>query len=535
MSRDYLSGLIAAGDKGALRDALDNPVFSVFAGALDSRGRSLLHDAIEAGWDDMTVPLMAAGAKISAADPQGNTPLHLAAARGMTAVAAALLDAGAEVDVRAGGGSIHGPDAGAGDTPLHRAVQGGHAETLRLLLARGADPALTSPATKSGMNAFHMAAEGDSVAVLDILLARGDTARLNDFCDHGKTRADAFRIALKAGHAPVVRRLIAHGIDINRRDSEGHTPLHWLLLHRATRAEALPMVRLLLQNGADGDKAANLWGETPLMIAAKADFPEAMYLLLDQGADAARRSQFLETALHFAAHHYTAETIRLLLDAGADVNAPDRTGQTALHIAAHRNRRDVVKTLIARGADPTVSDNRGRTPDRLCLSPMQVNTHRLIVKAQEDWMRKNQKHGHGLRGRFNPPAAKAATPPPPPVPAKKKDVNAQDRDGQTALHIAARNNDYNAVKSLLSQGADPMVKDRHGRTADHHVRAPARKPARRLLLRAQEEWTARAQNHPKDSHESPDAAARRTDARQGKPVPRPFGKKPPSNGGGNRP
>jgi ankyrin repeat protein len=544
VSRDYLSGLIAAGDKSALLDALDNPVFSSFASGLDSKGRSLLHDALEAGFDDLTAPLMAAGAKISAADPQGNTPLHLAAERGMTAAVQTLLHAGAAVDIRAGGGSMHGPDAGAGDTPLHRAAAAGHADIVRILLARGADPALTSPAGKGGRNAWHMAAEGDSLAVLDLLLAHPDAGRMNDFCDHGKTRADAFRLALKAGHAPIVRRLISHGIDINRRDSEGHTPLHWLLLHRSTRAEALPMVRLLLQNGADGDKAANLWGETPLMVAAKADFPEAMYLLLDQGADAARRSQFLETALHFAAHHYTAETIHLLIDAGADINAPDRTGQTALHIAAHHNRRDVVKTLIARGADPTITDARGRTPDRLCLSPVQVNTQRLVLKAQEDWARKNRKYGGRLQRKFNPSAAATKPPVPPPAP-KEKDINAQDRDGQTALHIAARNNNYNAVRTLLSRGADPLVKDRHGRTADHHVRTRG-KPVHRMIQRAQQEWAKNPKNPQKEgddhlrtgfarsskpSRHRPDSPA----MRRGAVVPRPFGKKPPSNDGGNRP
>lgn len=415
MSRDYLSGLIAAGDKSALADALDNPVFSVFAAGLDDKGRSLLHDALDAGWEDMAAPLIAAGASIRAADPQGNTPLHIAAAKGLTAAAEALLSAGAIIDARAGGGSMNGPAENEGDTPLHRAVEAGQTETVRLLLERGADPAQTTPLRANGMNAFHMAAAGESIPVLDLLLAHPQAARMNDFCDHGKTRADAFRLALKSGHAPVVRRLIEYGVDVNRRDSEGHTPLHWLLLHRSTRAEALPMIRLLLKNGADGDKAVNLWGETPLMVAAKADFPEALQLLLDQGADATRRSNFMETALHFAAHHYTVETINLLLDAGADIDAPDRTGQTALHIAAHHNRRDVVKTLVARGADPLIEDQRGRTPDRLCLAPVQESTRYIILQAQKNRPQKRPAFQNGrLRGRFNTAANGSRRPQPRP-------------------------------------------------------------------------------------------------------------------------
>jgi ankyrin repeat protein len=106
VSRDYLGGLIAAGDKSALAAALDNPVLSAFAARLDASGRSLLHDALDAGREDMVALLIAAGAKAAAADAQGNTPLHLAAARGMTAAAAALVAAGAAVDARTdtGGG-----------------------------------------------------------------------------------------------------------------------------------------------------------------------------------------------------------------------------------------------------------------------------------------------------------------------------------------------------------------------------------------------------------------------------------------------
>lgn len=407
MSRKYLCGLIAAGDKDGLREALDNPAFAAFAHGTDTDGRSLLHDALAAGWEDVTARLIQSGAPVHTPDAHGQTPLHIAAVQGLTAAAEILIRAGATIDARAHDTPAGSPVAWQGDTPLHLAVQNGHAQTAAFLLAQGADPKLTSPATSGGMprtdgmNVFHRAAAGDSIAVLDVLLAHADAGHINDFCDTGKTRADGFRLALQSGHVAVVQRLIDHGVDLNRRDSEGHRPLHWLLLHRRTRAEALPMIRLLLTKGADGDKATNLWGETPLMTAAKADFPEAIALLLDHGADAKRQSKFLETALHFAAKHYTIENITLLLDAGADIDAADRTGHTPLHIAAHHNRRDVVKTLIARGANALATDRRGRTPDQLCQAPIQENTRYLVLQAQKNAAHPAPKLENGrLRSRF---------------------------------------------------------------------------------------------------------------------------------------
>lgn len=51
-------------------------------------------------------------------------------------MAEALLDAGADVNARA--------HQGEGDTPLHAAADRGHANMVKLLLARGADPRLAA-------------------------------------------------------------------------------------------------------------------------------------------------------------------------------------------------------------------------------------------------------------------------------------------------------------------------------------------------------------------------------------------------------
>ena len=87
-------------------------------------------------------------------------PLYLAAQRGFTRAAAALLDGGALIgfempnqvysrQLAIPGVEEMGPGAfysaknterGNGATALHAAVENGHAETSRMLLARGASP-----------------------------------------------------------------------------------------------------------------------------------------------------------------------------------------------------------------------------------------------------------------------------------------------------------------------------------------------------------------------------------------------------------
>lgn len=324
-------------------------------------------------------------------NPAPSTAALDAATRGDAAALRDLIFPLTDVDAR---------DNNSGDSLLHIAVRGGHTDCVAVLLAAGANPALRTPMdTADNANAYHLAARGGHADILRQLLQHRSHAAIYATVPTGKAEANALHLALLSGDVDTVRVMIDHGADINHRDSQKQTPLHWILQHRTSRSEALPVIRLLLDHGADNEKALNHWGETPLMAAAKGDFPEAMALLLSRGADATRTSYFEETPLHFAAHHYTVATIRLLLDAGAAIDAPDRNGQTALHIAAHHNRRDVVKTLLAADANPLLTDKRGRTPDALCLAPVQETTRFLVLQKQEEVKKRPV-----LRGRFNTPA-----------------------------------------------------------------------------------------------------------------------------------
>ena len=81
------------------------------------------------------------------------------------------------------------------------------------------------------------------------------------------------------------------------------------------------MINILLEAGANAN-ASLLEGETALMTAARAGRPEAVELLLDQGADPnAKESGLGETALMWAAARNHSAAIRTLIGRGADVNA----------------------------------------------------------------------------------------------------------------------------------------------------------------------------------------------------------------------
>jgi ankyrin repeat protein len=105
-------------------------------------------------------------------------------------------------------------------------------------------------------------------------------------------------------------------------------------------------------------------GWTPLHLAAAFGTPEAVHLLLENGAqvDAVSKNPQTNQPLHAAlALGRNPETIKLLLDAGANPNARQTGGFTPIFSAAAANRRDLAEALIAHGADAAIQNDFGQT------------------------------------------------------------------------------------------------------------------------------------------------------------------------------
>lgn len=100
-------------------------------------------------------------------------------------------------------------------------------------------------------------------------------------------------------------------------------------------------------------------GQTPLHYAVKHGTPEACAALIENGADMGTKDKYGDTALGMAASSGKAETCAVLIGKGADVNAKDGDGNTPLHCAAWAGHIDICALLIEKGADMTAKDNKG--------------------------------------------------------------------------------------------------------------------------------------------------------------------------------
>ncbi|HXV76064.1 MAG TPA: ankyrin repeat domain-containing protein, partial [Candidatus Polarisedimenticolaceae bacterium] len=116
-------------------------------------------------------------------------------------------------------------------------------------------------------------------------------------------------------------------------------------LRVAARSGDLAEVRRLVEAGADVD-AADSWGTTPLLLAAKQQQVDVVRYLLAKAADPDARERFfgstvLEQALDDGAPDY--EVARMLLEAGADDRA------AALDTAFGEGRLELARAATASG------------------------------------------------------------------------------------------------------------------------------------------------------------------------------------------
>ena len=177
-----------------------------------------------------------------------------------------------------------------------------------------------------------------AIAVALVLPAAGPAAANVD--------AEPLIEAAREQDAGAVRTLIADGADVNARQPDGATALHW-----AAYRDDHEIAELLIDAGADVT-AANELGATPIWLAADNGSARMVERLLDAGADPNVTLPEGETPIMTASRTGSAEAVRLLLAHGADVDAAETSrGQTALMWAVAQGHHDVIAVLVEHGAD----------------------------------------------------------------------------------------------------------------------------------------------------------------------------------------
>jgi ankyrin repeat protein len=170
-------------------------------------------------------------------------------------------------------------------------------------------------------------------------------------------------------------------------------------------------------------------GKTALMVAAiKAD-NELLTQLLDKDSGVDITNNRGGTALMYAAANNRIPAARILMQHNANINVRAENGWTALILAVAKGNHEMVRFLLNHGADPNIPDVQGWTA---LMRAIQHHRPRVI-----DLLVNNS----------------------------KLEVDRINTKGQSALHIAAEEEDCHTLNLLIERGADRWLQDFRKQTA----------------------------------------------------------------------
>jgi ankyrin repeat protein len=327
-----------------------------------------------------------------AADEQSTLPLLIEAARrGDVRLVQEIIASGAKLDVL-------DPE---GDSALHRAAEGGHAEAVRALLAAGLEPDLRG---RNESTALLRATASDvfgTDAVVEALLAAGANPNFRDrfaagLIDYASKGATARKMTLFRAKGASWSASDA-GSSLVRAAVAGRLTAFQALLPVATRptdrAAALcgaistdqeAVLDILLNDGVDVDRDCGD-GRSALLLAAHSGRQSVVAKLLEHGADADQKVSNGDTALIASSSRGHLEITTALLRSGAEVDQRGARQMTALMAAAANGHLDVVRLLLDSGADRRMRGESGRTSLDLAMSAEHDEVAAVIEGHRAQW------------------------------------------------------------------------------------------------------------------------------------------------------
>lgn len=238
-----------------------------------------------------------------------------------------------------------------------------------------------------------------------------------------------------ARHPEAIAELLANGADPNLGDVNGQTALQ-INLSKEKSICRMERVHALLNGGADINHADNN-GVTPLLSALEARRPsEFIELLIERGADINVQDVDGQGVLCWSTAEGDVENTKLLISLGADINSVSRSGMSVLNYCAQSGQLECADVLLDAGADPRIANSYGITP----LHNLASSGRRAVGGIDVNELVHNM--------------MKAGA-----------DINAQDVDGRTALHAAARHLCMETVEALIGHGASSTIVNKQGKTA----------------------------------------------------------------------
>ncbi|XP_071144660.1 E3 ubiquitin-protein ligase MIB2-like [Mytilus edulis] len=205
--------------------------------------------------------------------------------------------------------------------------------------------------------------------------------------------------------------------------------------------------------------------QTALQVACYEGKYDTVVFLVQHGASVNIQNKAGDTALHLAAYGNESGIMNHLADNGANVNISNAKQQTALHITVNKSNWKGSNILIDKGADPSLQDAKKDTVMHFVVSQNDCphDTLKSILGSKKAKISAVNGNGYSILSfavLMNNKYVVDLI-----VRLNRKCTSDKMRDGQTALHLAAANNEVEISHCLITTGqADINIKDFKGRT-----------------------------------------------------------------------
>ena len=312
-----------------------------------------------------------------------------------------------------------------GDTRLHKAVRRNDLKTVEMLIKQGAN---VNARDENGNTPLHWAAFKKNIPVVKLLITQGADVNAQD--ERGITPL------FLTDDLEIVKALVEKGASVFIEINNSFTSF----LSKQAENGNKEIVEFLIEK-----KSINLDAGYPLFFSLTSKHTEIAKLLIKAGADV-NLALPLKAVGNLESVEEMEEIIKLMMEKGANINAVEENpnfGGAALIAAVQSNNFEFARLLVKYGADVNIT-HEGDTA-------MHYLAH---MHADEDY----DKDKNDLI-RIGKLLIKNGI-----------DVNARDDEGDTALHIAASQNDLTFVTCLVEEagnGIDVNAMDVEGKTALH--------------------------------------------------------------------
>jgi len=185
--------------------------------------------------------------------------------------------------------------------------------------------------------------------------------------------------ATQYGALDRVKEIIEKGFDVNQRDEENITLLHWASINN--RKE---IVQFLIKKGSVIDAVGGELMSTPLHWATRQGHVAIVIMLLQYGGEPSIKDGEGCAAIHLAAQFGHTAILGYLIAKGQSVNTQDNNGMTPLMWSCYRTQSiDPVRLLVTLGSSLTMQDTQhGNTALHWAITAKNSTPTSILVNKQ---------------------------------------------------------------------------------------------------------------------------------------------------------